>query len=219
MADPTLAVLLRNGPHSSATVRYALKCNDVAMSYAKTPIQIPIAQQSPELIDLGYFRPSITVTGIIDTVGGNTSNVGSGADAGFSGMESFTYSRQLASDGNYYSDGGTSDTAAKTYYIPYKNALEEAVATWMYLDTTPHQVEIRDAKYPISSYDGFTSGGAVTNRFHAVSGNRDNHATGGAIYEVAIQQCRFALKAATEDRYEFTMQFVAKARIDMPVSV
>jgi len=44
MADPTLAVLLRNGSHSTATIRYALKCNDVAISYAKTPIQIPIAQ-------------------------------------------------------------------------------------------------------------------------------------------------------------------------------
>lgn len=215
MAEPTLAVLLRNGPHSSASVRYALKCNDVAMSYAKTPIQIPIAQQSPELIDLGYFRPSVTVTGIIDTVGGNANNT----TAGFAGMDSFSYSRQLASDANYYSDGGTSDTAAQTYYVPYKNALEEAVATWMYLDTTPLQIEIGDAKYPIDSYGGYISGGAATNRFHAVSGNRDNHATGGAIYEVAIQQCRFSLKAATEDRYEFTMQFVAKARLDMPVSV
>jgi len=180
MAEPTLAVLLRNGTHTSASVRYALKCNDVAISYAKTPVQIPIAQQSPELIDLGYFRPSITCTGIIDTIGGNTSNT----TVGFAGMESFTYVRQLASDANYFSDGGTSDTAAQTYYIPYKNALEEAAATWMYLDSTPLQIEIGDAKY----------------------------------YEVAIQQCRFSLKAATEDRYEFTMQFVAKARLDMPVS-
>ena len=214
MAEPTLAVLLRNGPHSSATVRYALKCNDVAMSYAKTPIQIPIAQQSPELIDLGYFRPSITCTGIIDTVGGNTSNT----TVGFAGMESFSYVRQLASDANYFSDGGTSNTAAQTYYIPYKNALEEAAATWMYLDSTPLQIEIGDAKYPIDSYGGYMAGGTATNRYHAVSGNRNNHATGGAIYEVAIQQCRFSLKAATEDRYEFTIQFVAKARLDMPVS-
>ena len=215
MAEPTLAVLLRNGTHGSASVRYALKCNDVAMSYAKTPIQIPIAQQSPELIDLGYFRPSLTVTGIIDAVGGNTSNT----TAGFAGMDSFSYSRQLASDANYYSDGGTSNTAAQTYYVPYKNALEEAVATWMYLDSTPLQIEIGDAKYPIDSYGGYISGGNATNRFHAVSGNRNNHATGGAIYEVAIQQCRFSLKATTEDRYEFSMQFVSKARLDMPVSV
>jgi hypothetical protein len=82
----------------------------------------------------------------------------------------------------------------------------------------PLQIEIGDAKYPIDSYSGYMSGGTATNRYHAVSGNRNNHATGGAIYEVAIQQCRFSLKAATEDRYEFTMQFVAKARLDMPVS-
>ena len=214
MAEPTLAVLLRNGPHSSATVRYALKCNDVAMSYAKTPIQIPIAQQSPELIDLGYFRPSVTVTGLIDTIGGNSSNTTSG----FAGMESFVYARQIASSASHFSDGGTSNTAAQTYYIPYKNALEEAVATWMYLDDSPLQIEIGDAKYPIDSYGGYISGGDATNRFHATSGNRNNHATGGAIYEVAIQQCRFSLKAATEDRYDFTMQFVAKARLDMPVS-
>ena len=47
MADPTLAVLLRNGTHTTATIRYALKCNDVAISYARTPIQIPIAQSNP----------------------------------------------------------------------------------------------------------------------------------------------------------------------------
>ena len=44
---PELAVLLRNGSHADATVRYALKCNDIAISISKTPIQIPIPQQSP----------------------------------------------------------------------------------------------------------------------------------------------------------------------------
>ena len=49
MAEPVLAVLLRDGPHDGAdTTRYALKCNDVAISISKTPIQIPIPQQSPE---------------------------------------------------------------------------------------------------------------------------------------------------------------------------
>ena len=218
MAEPTLAVLLRNGPHSGASVRYALKCNDVAMSYAKTPIQIPIAQQSPELIDLGYFRPSVTVTGIIDTVGGDTSNIGyNGGSAptnvrGTAGMESFLYTRTSVSS-SQFADGG--HATAQRYYVPYKNALEEAAATWMFLDTTPLQIEIGDAQYPLASYGGYAPGGNVTNRFST----SNQQATGGAIYEVAIQQCRFSLKAATEDRYEFTMQFVAKARLDMPVSV
>ena len=209
MAEPTLAVLLRNGPHGTASVRYGLKCNDVAMSYAKTPIQIPIAQQSPEIIDLGYFRPSITVTGIIDTIGGDSSNT----TAAVAGMESFLYTRASVSNSGQFADGG--DGTAQRYYVPYKNALEEAAATWMYLDTTPIQIEIGDAQYPLASYGGYAPGGNITNRFST----SNQQATGGAIYEVAIQQCRFSLKAATEDRYEFTMQFVAKARLDMPVSV
>ena len=210
MAEPTLAVLLRNGPHSSATVRYALKCNDVAVSYAKTPIQIPIAQQSPELIDLGYFRPSITCTGIIDTIGENSSNT----TAGVAGMASFTYTRANVSHSSHFSDGGNDNTAA-TYYIPYKNVLEEAVASWLYISSVNSlELEIGDAKFPIDSYGGYTDPGAIANRFSTTN----QHATGGAIYQVAIQQARFSLKAATEDRYEFTMQFVAKARLDMPVS-
>jgi len=184
MADPTLAILLRNGSHSTATIRYALKCNDVAISYAKTPIQIPIAQQSPELIDLGYFRPSITCTG-------NVSN------------------------SSHFSDGGNDNTAA-TYYIPYKNVLEEAVASWLYISSVNSlELEIGDAKFPIDSYGGYTDPDAIANRFSTTN----QHATGGAIYQVAIQQARFSLKAATEDRYEFSLQFVARGRIDLPNTV
>jgi len=93
MANPTLAVLLRNGSHADATMRFALKCNDVAVSYARTPIQIPIAQQSPELIDLGFIRPSLTCTGIVDTIGGDITNT----TPGKVGMESFEYTRSNVS--------------------------------------------------------------------------------------------------------------------------
>jgi len=216
MADPTLAVLLRNGSHASATVRYALKCNDVAISYSRTPIQIPIAQQSPELIDLGYFRPSITCTGIIDTVGEDISNLGNDMDAAYkatAGMSSFLYTRASTAHPSVFSDGGSN--SAQRYFIPYKNALEEAVSTWIYLTgSTPLQLEIGDAKFPIESYDGYLDPGSASNRF--VSGQVDNHSTGGAVYEVAIQQSRFALNAGREDRYDFSIQFVAKGRIDMP---
>ena len=74
-----LAVLLRNGKHYSttaserATIRYALQCDTFAVNVTKTPIQIPIPQQSPELIDLGIFRPAITISGVIDNVGASTS--------------------------------------------------------------------------------------------------------------------------------------------------
>ena len=215
MAEPTLAVLLRNGTHVTATIRYALKCNDIAISYARTPIQIPISQDSPEIIDLGFVRPSLTCTGVIDTIGGDTTN----ETARFVGMENFAYSRTTASNATYSTDGGgTGGTENQTYYIPYKNALEEAVATWMYQGgDTPLEVEIGDSKFPIDSYSGYLDakgGSSTANRF--IAGQAENHATGGAIYEVAIQQGRFSLNAAKEDRYDFTLQFVITRRIDIP---
>ena len=207
MADPELAVLLRNGNHATATVKYALKCNDVAISYARTPIQIPIAQQSPEIIDLGFYRPSITVTGLIDTVGGDTSNT----THGFAGMESIAYTRTAVSHSDVYSDGGSN--SAITYYIPYKCALEEAVSNWLFLGGSQTlQLEIGDAKYPISSYGGYLDSAVPVQRFNIAG----SHATGGAIYDVAIQQGRFSLNAAREDRYDFSLQFVATSRIDTP---
>lgn len=209
MADPTLAVLLRNGSHSGANIRYGLKANDVAISYARTPIQIPIAQQSPEIIDLGFYRPSITVTGIVDTVGGDTTNT----TAGFAGMESFVYTRSSVSAEAIWNDGG--HNSAQTYYIPYKNALEEALANWIFQEgDTALQLEIGDAKFPISSYGGYVdpTTGQNVQRFDTAS----QHATGGAIYKVAIQQGRFSLNAAREDRYDFSLQFVATSRIDTP---
>ena len=207
MADPTLAVLLRNGHHDTATIRYALKCNDVAIAYARTPIQIPIAQQSPEIIDLGFYRPSITCTGIVDTVGGDTTNT----TAGVAGMSSFSYTRTSVSASSIWNDGGSN--SAQTYYIPYKNALEEAVSNWIFQEgDLSLQIEIGDAKFPISSYGGYLDSGDGVQRFDTVS----QHATGGGIFKVAIQQGRFSLNAAKEDRYDFSLQFVATGRLDTP---
>jgi len=207
MADPALAVLLRNGNHATATIKYALKCNDVSISYSRTPIQIPIAQQSPEIIDLGFYRPSITVTGLIDTVGGDLTNT----TLGFAGMESIEYTRGTVSSTSIFSDGGSG--SSQTYYIPYKNALEEALSNWIFLGGSQTlQLEIGDAKYPIASYGGYLDTGRTVQRFAIAN----QHATGGAIYDVAIQQGRFSLNAAREDRYDFSMQFVATSRIDTP---
>lgn len=222
MANPTLAVLLRNGHHIDASVRYALKCNDIAVSYARTPIQIPIAQASPELIDLGFVRPSLTITGIVDTLGGDLTNVGSGDDAGFGGMEKFMYQRiktSITSGTGKYNDGGTNSALDLAYYIPYKNALEEAVGSWIYLTgDTPLQVEIGDAQFP-AGYGGYIKHSDTAknvSRYVNSGSNNTTHTTGGAIYDVAIQQGRFSLQAAREDRYDFTLQFVIKRRIDIP---
>jgi hypothetical protein len=62
-----LSILLRSGVHGSAGEYFALKADSFAVSYSKTPIQVPIPESSPELIDLGIFRPSITINGIVDT--------------------------------------------------------------------------------------------------------------------------------------------------------
>ena len=50
-------------------VRYALKADSVTINLQKTPIQIPIPQNTPQLVDFGIFRPSITVSAIVDNVG------------------------------------------------------------------------------------------------------------------------------------------------------
>ena len=207
---PELAILLRNGSHADATVRYALKCNDIAISVAKTPIQIPIPQQSPELIDIGYFRPSITLSGIVDTIGGNQGNNATGNAM----MSYFDYTRTsvsaTAGDGKW--DDGGSGTAQR-YYIPYKNALEEACDKCIFRSATELELEVGDAKFPIAASGGGRLAGSVSATRYA--SDSTSEATGGAIYRVAIQQARFQLNAAREDRYDFTMQFVAESRLDV----
>jgi len=80
-----------------------------------------------------------------------------------------------------------------TYYFPYKNILETAATTWIYKADNELELEIGD----ISTATGHIS------------------ATGGGLYKVAIQQCRFQIDAAKEDRWTFALQFVAKSRDDI----
>ena len=177
-----IAVFLRNGPHSSATIRYALKVEDFSIQIAKTPVQIPVTRGDPELIDIGFYRPSITVSGIADNLGGNSSNLVSG----YEGMASISLSSR---------DAPNAAASSQAYYIPYKNKLENTAYEWLYSDDTVLELEIADANRPV--YYGA------------------NHSTGGGVYEVTIQQCRFQKTAAREDRWLFTMQFVSKARKDV----
>ena len=41
------------------------------------------------------------------------------------------------------------------------------------------------------------------------------NSTGGGLYIVAIQQAQFTQEPSKEDRWNFTLQFVAKARNDI----
>ena len=191
-----LAVLLRDCTHSGTTtdasnIRYALKCDTFSVQIAKTPIQIPIPQQSPELVDLGIFRPSISIGGLVDTIGQDTTNT---SVTGFENMEKITIVR--------LNDAGSSISAI--YYIPYKNKLEEFVYKSIYAADKKLEIEIGDAEFPI--YD---------RRVEGTGASGTPSETGGGFYEVAIQQARFQVDPATEDRWQFQMQFVCTARKDV----
>ena len=258
-----LAVLLRTCKHSEIDLTsrkneipdkfgYALKCDNVAISYAKTPIQVPIPLQSPQLIDIGVYRPSVSISGVVDTLGQNTpaadattalndadhinatdtsvvvdsaTNIDVGdvirienedmdvtakssntltvvrgingttaathnnnvevtsyGPAFFEGMGSIDYTRTT---------GYGSSASAKTYYIPYKNHIEDFATEYVYSKATPLELEWGNANFA-----------------------KGTQQTGGAIYEVALQQIRFQVDAAKEDRYTFSMQFVVSSRKD-----
>ena len=115
-----LAVLLRNCPHNAVNaaagnIGYALKVTQISVQVAKTPIQIPIPQSSPELVDIGSFRPSINIVGLVDNIGGDSTNINT---ANVYGMSAVQHLRTAGPDG---------DASAKTFYVPYKNRLEDAV--------------------------------------------------------------------------------------------
>jgi len=195
MAEPQVSILLRKGPHdgtpSNATnrIRYALLCDNFSIQIAKTPIQIPIPQKSPEIVDLGIFRPSLSINGIVPTIGGDASIT----VAGYEGMEQIQFTRDIT---------GTSTSATANYYFPYKNKLEEAAYTWIAANVNELELEIGDASYPVAT-PGNSPPGTIT------------YATGGGIYKVAIQQARFQVDASKEDRWTFAMQFVCKSRGDV----
>ena len=219
----SIAVLLRNGMHKtsdgdgrggSTITRYALKCDSVVIQFQKTPIQIPIPQESPELFDLGIVRPSISISGIVDTVGGETSNT----TANYQHMESVSVTRKYWA---WASSASSYTTHTETYYVPYKNKLEEAVYQWIgeavaTNQTANLQLEIGDANYPAYNVAAETNQNHVDDHGVALTNTvTGNTITGGSVYDVAIQSARFEQDPGTEDRYQFQMQFVATARKDV----
>ena len=65
---------------SGSTTRYALQVSRISITIAKNPIQIAAPKNSPYLFDLGTYKPTITMSGIVDdqdsdntvSFGGNT---------------------------------------------------------------------------------------------------------------------------------------------------
>jgi len=60
--------LVWNGESSSAARRYALKVLSVAHQIGKSPIQIAIPNNTPQLLDLNMVRPTITLSLLLDKV-------------------------------------------------------------------------------------------------------------------------------------------------------
>ena len=187
-----LAVLLRDGTHATAVNKFILQVLSISITIAKTPIQIPYPQASPELFDIGMFRPSITISGVVPTVG-------------------------TPSGGTHFMSEKAIDS--QTYLEPYKNILEWLSAQWIAADNTTIELEIGDVGTGHDSTAGitpvdtpWTSEGTGSN-----TQSGDGH-TGGAIYRVAIQQARFEYTGGEEQYWEYTLQFVGEARSDVSFS-
>jgi len=141
--------------------RYALKADAFGVSIAKTPIQIPFPQNSPELIEIGMFRPSITVSGTVDRDQSTTPEVVTGP-----------------------AKGNSSDGDKANYFVPTQKQLETfATDTVFDGNNTPIQLIVQ------------TDAGSVY-----------------GTYLVALNQARFDLAPGTEDRFSFSLSFVAKDR-------
>ena len=238
--ESEISVLLRDGTHGGGgVIHLALKTEQVSIAIARTPIQIsPPKSTQPDdtLMDLGINKTSITISGIIDNVPtdksqttsydtgtatqSGTTVTGSGTtwtashiggtftfDSGGGGgtitarasNTSITVSNSATvSSGDYIIQGGDFynmeivSIGSQNYYIPYKNYLEKKLATWVTDDSKVVQLEIGDATTPD------TSSTTVS--------------TGGAIYEVAVQRVQFTLSPGREDRWVYSIQFLAKLR-------
>ena len=188
-------LLTYNGEESATPIRFALKADSVTISISKTPIQIPIPQNTPQLVDFGIFRPAITVSAIVDNIGGNSVYNGSLA-AEYQGMDAISVYNKL-------------DDAVYSYYIPYKNKLEEKLYQWVADDDNILTLVIGDPTAPIWNVkeDGVAE---VSSNFGTAT-----FSTGGGTYQVALQQARFQLDAGREDRWICQMQFVSMSRRDV----
>ena len=68
MAQQELMCLIWNGESGGNARRYALKVLSVAHQIGKSPIQIAIPDNTPQLLDLNMVRPTITLSLLIDKV-------------------------------------------------------------------------------------------------------------------------------------------------------
>tara|TARA_R110002110_G_scaffold15798_2_gene69890 strand:+ start:499 stop:999 length:501 start_codon:yes stop_codon:yes gene_type:complete len=68
VAQQELMCLIWNGEDDGNARRYALKVLSVAHQIGKSPIQIAIPNNTPQLLDLNMVRPTITLSLLLDKV-------------------------------------------------------------------------------------------------------------------------------------------------------
>ena len=146
VGESDLSVFIRNGAHTGAAsdvVKLALKCEQFTIQYSQSPIQISQPGDDQILFDLGFSKPSMTLSGLVDNIGGNTGNTSHNADQNqnVKGMTSMTLNGQV-------------------YYIPYKNWLEAFLIRHA-ADTTELEIEVGDATTPDATSGAFSTGGGI----------------------------------------------------------
>jgi hypothetical protein len=185
MPDPQTSILLRKGPHDGTPSNATTRVR-YALQCDNFSIQIA---KTPIQVPNALNSPILIDIGFQRpsiSINGTIANGGDGTSS-YSGYFGMP-SFEFTRDIE-----GTSTSATCRYYFPYKNVLETAATTWVYTDNNQLEIEIGNIETPT---------GHVS-------------ATGGGLYQVAIQQCRFQIDASKEDRWTFAMQFVAKSREDI----
>jgi len=173
-----IAILLYNGStldpgDADRDAGYAIKAESFQISYSKTTIKVPLPEESPLIIDLGMYRPSITIAGLVDNESAAGTTVRLDAAA--------IVRDQGDATGNTAND--TLLTMHGDYYIPDKNELEDYIQSEVYSGDNNLALIVLD---PTATHFNY--------------------------YRVAPQQAAFILAPGTEDRYQFSMTFVASKR-------
>tara|TARA_R110002020_G_C16080890_1_gene757037 strand:- start:212 stop:757 length:546 start_codon:yes stop_codon:yes gene_type:complete len=140
-----LSVLLRDGAHGGAGVTHlALKAEQFSLTVSRSVLQNTFSKAistTAIFTDLGENVPAITLSGIVDNIGTDQSQVTT---------NEFFHMEKLS-------------IGSEDYYIPYKNYLEKRLATWTTIDDETLQLEVGDATTPDYAGSGTTAstGGGI----------------------------------------------------------
>ena len=120
----SLNVLIENTDGDANFQYFALKAEDVAIQVARTPLQIPVPQNSPFIFDIGSYRPSLTISGVLDDVDTNDSV---SFDGGIGGTQTYRVPTQF--ELTTAATDWVHRTGKQHVYVLHSNYNSAAVAT------------------------------------------------------------------------------------------